>query len=282
MSNRISMKPRRLAVAGAAIALAVALLGTGAVAPAVAGSSTKIKATLSGPSSLTVPAQAKLTWKITAPKKAKKTKYLLQQKTGSSWKTVKTLTKKSGTVAAPKLTKLGLYQYRVVASAKVGKKTSKVTSKVTGVRAYGQVDLLDICNASGTVLMRCKTQGSIFIDQTAFAYVTKVYGNEQILNSGATAHSCRSISLRFSAWESVAPGLYGPYYNSQLSIAQGSTAVGASAKAGQIGTLNASLKPGVPFTAAMQMSSDDGALNYVQAGVNGTASCYTANGIAKK
>ena len=276
-----SARPRRLAVAGAAIALAVALLSTSAAVPAGAASS-KLKVTLTGTSSLSVPAQAQLTWKVTLPKKAKKPKYLLQQKSGSTWKTVKTLTKKSGTVAAPKATKLGLYEYRVVASAKVGKKTSKVTSKVKGVRAYGQVDLAAICDASGTVLLRCKNPGSIFIGDNPFAYVTKVYGDEQILNSGTIAHSCRSISLRFSAWESVAPGTYGPYYNSKISIAQGSTAVGASAKAGQIGTLNASLKPGVPFTASMQMSSDDGMKNYVQAGINGTASCYTANGIAKK
>lgn len=285
MSYSFAVKPRRLLLAGAAVTLAVALFSSSAVVAADAApmaAKAKAKVSLVGTSTVTVPAQPSLTWKITWSKKAKKAKYVLQRKSiGTSWKNITTLAKASGTIKPAKLTKLGVYQYRVVATGKIGKKTTKVTSTTKTVKAYGQVDLYDICNASNTVLMRCKTQGSIFIGANAFAYVTKVYGADRILNSATTAHSCRSLDLRFAAWESVSPGLYGPYYNSQLSVAQGSTVTSASAHAGTIGTLKASIKPGAPFTANMQMSSDSGQMNYVEGGVSGTAVCYTANGIAR-
>jgi len=284
MTRTAPIPLRRLAASVGVGVLAVSLSLVGVTGSATAAP--KAKATLSGSASVVVPAQPTLKWKITGLKKSDKPKYLLQLKKGSAWKTVKKLSKASGTVDAPKLSKLGVYEYRVVATTKVGKKTKKVgTSKTKSVKAYDTVDLGSICNSTGLALMRCSPneQGSVVIGTTPFAYVAKapLWSGGKLPSMRTTldapaANSCKSISLNFTAWESV--GLSAPYYQSHVLVSQGSQAVSAEAAPGQIGSVTASLKPGTPFKVGLAYSYD-GSANYVVGGLNGSAVCYTPNGI---
>lgn len=259
-------------VAGAAVA-AVAVVSV--FAPGWAAAAGALKAAATKPSATLSFAQAKIK-AGTAPVVLYKTAGLpsgaliyLQQESASShsWKSILHLTAPSGKVTAPAV-KIGWYEYRIHAT-----KNSKtiVNSTPSRLYAYGTVAYITLCSESQNVGGLFCEKGTVQIGSMAFNYVEEEnsgysypdWYHMDILGST----SCDHITLTFGTTDTTSGD------NAYAQVVQSHVPpVTKSAPIGTLGVLKAKLKGSALI---VNVTETNGAPVYL----NGSATCYTGNGL---